>query len=78
MTVSDRAFFQREGRWVDSNLIARNANLEPAETYQLGSEGHAKILGILVKEGRQALLSLQGEILLEVDGKNILIKNNDQ
>ena len=75
--ICDRAFFQQDGRWVDSNLIAEGASQEPEETHAFGSPGHSKILNALVKQGRQGLLSLRGDILLEFDGKNILIQNSN-
>lgn len=74
--ICDRAFFNQNGQWVDSNLIASGAELLPAETYSFGSAEHQEFLRHLVSQGRQGLLSLPGDILLRVRGKNILIQNS--
>ena len=73
--VCDRAFFMREGRWVDSQLISAKQAFTPQETIQFGSAEHTRLLGALAAEGRQGLLSLPGEILLNHAGKRVLIVN---
>ncbi|MCP5023808.1 MAG: VWA domain-containing protein, partial [bacterium] len=73
--VCDRAFFQRGGQWVDSNLVGSVDKIKPEQTIAFGSEDHAEILRILVAQGRQGLLSLEGDILLQFEGKSLLIQN---
>ena len=75
--VCDRAFFQRGGQWVDSNLIGEALSIEPASTIQFGSADHKAILKVLVSQGRQGLLALEGDILLQFEGKSVLIKNTN-
>lgn len=73
--ICDRAFFKQGERWIDSNLIEAQGALEPTATYAFGSEEHGKLLEQLVREGRQGLLSLDGEILIQVGAENVLIQN---
>ncbi|MHC4428945.1 MAG: VIT domain-containing protein [Planctomycetota bacterium] len=70
--LCDRAFFRRGNRWVDSRLIEQP---EPTRVVILGSPEHAALLDRFVGERRQALMSLKGEILLEVDGEPVLVKD---
>lgn len=72
--VCDRAFFRRGDRWIDGNSVLLQ-KLEPDERIELGSERFFALLRRLEGERRSGVLSLQGEILLEVDGKNVLIQN---
>ncbi|MDF1836727.1 MAG: VWA domain-containing protein, partial [Planctomycetota bacterium] len=76
--VCDRAFFQRGGQWVDSNLVGKADKIKPEATIVFGSDDHTKILSVLVSQGQQGLLSLQGDILLQFEGKSILIQNTNQ
>lgn len=74
--ICDRAFFKQGERWIDSNLIEAQIALEPTATYAFGSEEHTQLLEQLVREGRQGLLSLEGEILIRVGDENVLIRND--
>lgn len=73
--ICDRAFFKRGDRWIDSNLIDADAQLEPTAVYAFGSEEHEALLERLVQEGRQGLLSLDGEILIRIGDENVLVRN---
>jgi Ca-activated chloride channel family protein len=70
----DLAFFRRGQRWIDARLI--HEGIQPHEVVVIGSPGHTRLLRRLVGEGRQGALSLSGEILLEVDGRAVLIKES--
>ena len=70
--VCDRAFFRRGYRWVDGNSVV-NKRLEPDERVAFASPRFFELKDRLEAQGRSAILSLRGEILLEVDGKNILV-----
>ena len=72
--VCDRAFFKRGNRWIDSRLVAIHDKIEPHEVLVLGSPDHTALLHRLALEGRQGVLALDGEILLAVDGRIVLIK----
>ncbi|MFT5059200.1 MAG: Ca-activated chloride channel family protein [Planctomycetota bacterium] len=75
--VCDRAFYHRGGQWVDSNLVGSGDKIKPETTVIFGSDDHAEILRVLVSQGRQGLLSLQGDILLQFEGKSVLVQNTN-
>ncbi|MFN0244372.1 MAG: VIT domain-containing protein [Planctomycetota bacterium] len=73
--VCDRAFFKRGAQWIDAGILLRKSALAPARTIEFGSSEHALLLEKLITEGRQGLLALEGEILIELGGENVLIHN---
>ncbi|TAH39763.1 MAG: VWA domain-containing protein [Planctomycetota bacterium] len=73
--VCDRAFFRRGTQWIDAQLIQSRAELAPDRIVELGSEEHVRLVDRLVAEGRQATIALAGEILIQLDGQRILIRN---
>ena len=75
--LSDRAFFQRGNRWVDSRTIEKEAETKIDQIITFGSPEYMNLMDRLVNENRQSTLSLSGEILLKLDGKNILVKGPD-
>ena len=73
--INDRAFFRRGSRWVDSRL-ARAESADPATVIAFGSNEHLELVRRLAAEGRAGSVSLEGEILLQVDGEPVLIRGN--
>ena len=74
--VNDRAFFQRGNRWVDGQAINDRAGTEPDRVVTVGSPEFMQLVEQLTTQNRQGTLSMSGEILLRVDGRNILVKGN--
>jgi Ca-activated chloride channel family protein len=72
--ITDRTFFHRNNRWVDSSVLDREKNLSPDQTVEFGTPEFYKLVDRLVSEGRQGILALSGEMLLSIDGKTVLIK----
>ncbi|HEX5050990.1 MAG TPA: VIT and VWA domain-containing protein [Planctomycetota bacterium] len=70
--ICDRAFYRRGERWIDGISVV-NKRLEPDECVVFGSARFEALRQQLEAEGRGGVLSLRGELLLEVDGKNVLI-----
>lgn len=70
--VLDCAFFKRGDRWIDSRSVLRK-QVEPDETVVFGSPRYLQVQQQLQGEGRTAVLSLQGEVLLQLAGRNVLI-----
>ena len=70
--MCDRAFFRRGDRWVDGNSVV-NQHIEPDERVAFASARFFELKDHLEAQGRSGVLSLRGEILLDVDGKNILV-----
>ncbi|MCB9915866.1 MAG: VWA domain-containing protein [Planctomycetes bacterium] len=73
--ICDRAFFQRDGRWIDSRLIGGDGEVAPAEVVTFGSAEHTAMVDALASQGRSGLLSLSGDILLDYQGRHVLVKN---
>ena len=74
--ICDRAFFRRGDRWIDGNSVA-NGTVAPDECVPFGGARFFALLRRLENEGRAGVLSLRGEILLEVDGKNVLVTGSE-
>ncbi|MCA8978126.1 MAG: VWA domain-containing protein, partial [Planctomycetes bacterium] len=70
--VRDCAFYRRGDRWIDSRSVL-GKRVEPDETVTFGSPRYVELRDRLEGEGRTAVLSLQGEVLLQVQGRNVLI-----
>ena len=75
--VSDRAFFRRGARWIDARLIDTADDVTPDVECAIGSAEHFDVLYRLADQGRQGVLALDGEILLDVDGQVVLVRGND-
>jgi Ca-activated chloride channel family protein len=74
--VNDRAFFQQGNRWVDGQAINAASGAEPDRTVTVGSPEFMQLFEQLTAQNRQGTLSMQGEVLLRVDGRNVLVKGN--
>lgn len=72
--VADRALFRRGERWVDGLLLAQEKE-PPQQTVAFGTPEYAALLDQLLKEGRQGLLAVEGEVYLLVGGERVLVRN---
>lgn len=72
--ISDRAFYQKRGRWVDSRIVDREKELKPERVIPFGSDEFRDLASRLASQGRQGCVSLRGDILMLVDGKPVLVK----
>jgi len=70
--IADRAFFRRGTRWVDSRLV--EATKKPDRVIEFGSDAFRDLVRRLTDENRQGCVALKGEILLELDGRSVLVK----
>ena len=70
---TDRTFFKRNNRWVDANAL-KNESAKPDRVVEVGTPEFYKLVDQLLREGREGILALSGELLLVVDGKTVLIK----
>jgi len=71
--ITDRTFFKRNNRWVDANAL-KNESAKPDRVVEVGTPEFYKLVDQLLREGREGILALSGELLLVVDGKTVLIK----
>lgn len=72
--ITDRTFFRRNNRWVDSSALSREKDPKPDRTIEFGTDEFYQLVDRLVAEGRQGILALSGEMLLLIDGKTVLVK----
>lgn len=71
--ITDRTFFKRNNRWVDASAL-KNETAKPDRVIEFGTPEFYKLVDQLLREGREGILALSGEMLLMVDGKTVLIK----
>lgn len=74
--ISDRAFYQRSGRWVDSRLVNYDAGIQPAREISINSQEYNDMARELAAEGRQGTLALNGDILLMHNDEAVLVKQD--
>ena len=75
--VNDRAFYRRRGRWVDSRLVANEAQARPTRTIEFGSPEFIELAQKLANQNRQGSIALAGDVLLLIDGEVVLIRTPD-
>jgi Ca-activated chloride channel family protein len=72
--INDRAYYRKRGRWVDSRLVDKEAEVKPSKVIEFGSEEFIELAEALATENRQGSIALVGDVLLQVDGEPVLIK----
>ena len=72
--VGNRAYYNRDGRWTDSSLVGGVPAVKADRVVIVGSPEFMEVVQTLVEQNRQGTVSLQGEILLELNGQVILIR----
>ncbi|MFT3685526.1 MAG: VWA domain-containing protein [Phycisphaerales bacterium] len=73
--VQDRTFFNRNSRWVDGNSITKETE-KPDRTVTVGSDDYTKLADELIAANFGGILALEGEVLLNWKGQNILLQNS--
>jgi Ca-activated chloride channel family protein len=71
--ITDRTFFKRNDRWVDANAL-KNESAKPDQVIEFGTPEFYKLVDRLVREGREGIMALSGEMLLVIDEKTVLVK----
>jgi Ca-activated chloride channel family protein len=72
--VNGRTFYRRGNRWVDAELVGKGDDVKPDEVISIGSKEFLELADKLAKEGRAGSLSMQGEMMIEVEGRAVLAK----
>jgi len=72
--VTDLTFFRRKGNWVDARALGKGEETKPTKVLEFGSPEFLKLVDRLVREGRQGIMALSGDLILLVDGETVLIK----
>ncbi len=76
--VSDRTFYRRGGRWVDSLLVDRGEKAEPDRVVAFGTREFFALAERLAGEGRQGLVALPSDTLLLLDGQVVLVRHGTE
>jgi len=78
--VCDRAFFHQGSTWIDSRLMNSGESSIDVnsvdEVVDFGSPRHKELVAGFAAEGRQGVMALQGQLLLQHGGKRLLIRNH--
>jgi Ca-activated chloride channel homolog len=74
--VTKGAMFQRGNTWIDSGAI-NGGTPRADETVRVGTPEFLRLADQLIAENRQGALAVQGEILLRINGRNVLIQGNE-
>ena len=78
--IGNRAFFQRNGQWIDSRAFNSKNGTEttdsvtPDETVVVGTESYRALVEKLAASNIEGMTSLTGEIIVVIDGKTICVK----
>ncbi len=75
--VCDRTYYKRGNGWVDARVVDREKS-PPDQMIEFGSPEYRALLERLAEQQLGGILSVPGEILLEVDGKVIRITGLDE
>jgi len=75
--INDLAYYRRGGRWLDSKLARKEAEIKPTKIIEFGSKEFFELAQKLARENRQGSIALRGDILLRVDGKPVLVRNSN-
>jgi hypothetical protein len=70
--ISDQTFYRKNGRWVDSSAVDERSP-KPFREIQFGSKEYFDLAQRLTTEGRQGSLALGGDILINFEGRFILV-----
>ena len=68
------SYYKRNGRWVGNNMLKSEKQIEPDQTVEFGSAEFLEIAWKLVEQERQDTLALDGDVIIEIDGQHILVK----
>lgn len=69
------AYYRRGSRWVSDGNVDNEKELKADRTIQVGSSEYNRLVWKLLAQRRNAELALDGDILITVDGENILVKS---
>ncbi len=73
--INDRAYFKNRGQWMEGRLINQPERQKADRTIEFGTDEFFELAGKLASQNRQGSIALRGEILLEMEGQIILIRN---
>ena len=76
--VADRAlFFSSKAKcWIEGRIVSGKSTLKIDAKVLYGTTEYEKVLNKLVAQGRQGVIARKGEILIHIEGKNVLVQNH--
>ncbi|MHC4744368.1 MAG: VIT domain-containing protein [Planctomycetota bacterium] len=75
--INDRAYYRKDGRWIDSDLVEKESQVEPKRIIEFGTVEFIELAERLAKDNRQGSIALRGDILLMIDGETVLVRNGN-
>lgn len=72
------AFYRRGKRWISNELIDEDNMKKPDQTIKFGSPEFLELVHELRTLERQQEVSLEGDVLLKLDGKTILVTKGEK
>ena len=76
--AGSKAFWRQGGRWVDGRLMnkakKRGGKMKPSKVIRFGSEDYVDLVDRLSEDNRQGSIAMEGDILMELDGEEVLIE----
>ena len=76
--INADTFYNFGGGWIDAKVVEsikdKGEETKPDETIEFDTEAFYVLLDTLVKQHRQAVLAMGGDVYLSLNGKNILVK----
>ncbi|CAN5768545.1 hypothetical protein BH11PLA1_BH11PLA1_04340 [soil metagenome] len=73
-TVNDRAFVQRNNRWIDMRMLALESE-QPQQIVEFGTPEYFAVARKLSASNLAGALSLDGEVYLMVENQRVLVRN---
>jgi len=73
--VGNTAYFKRGTLWIQGDLVSGRLKLAPDVTVRYGTPEYEKILTALIRQGRQGAIARKGDILIRLQGRNVLVQN---
>ena len=67
--------YRRGTRWVDAQLLDK-ADEAPERTIEFASEEYFELVDRFVRENRQSVLAVEGDLYLLLDGRRTLIRQS--
>ncbi|MFW6114483.1 MAG: VIT and vWA domain-containing protein [bacterium] len=73
--VADRAFYRKGNRWIDSRVVD-GQQPQYDRVIDFGSPEFLRLARDLAKDNRQGSIMMRGDIVLQVNGQRVLVRNH--
>jgi len=81
--IADRTLINRDNQWVDSRIlenteVAPDEQVRPVRTIAFDSDEYWDLVDDLVKFNRQGMLAVPGDVVLLIEGEQVLVRNSPE